>query len=199
MVFLFLIVQYINKMATDRGGGVVDGRHSVDCKRNIGPRLNSPPVSFFCTVKIDFVQIHWFIFEFVEVAKFCLRVIFVCFWHSVPALSLSHVTVRHSKIIFQTSTSGSRRFKSDAPCSPIGALLFPTLLSSFFIFHPICLKQIPSYDLSWVASSYFDPIINTTFLPIHMYELVQLHTTKSHVWIFIKFQRHTIWWYSIGI
>ncbi len=28
-------------MATDRGGGEVDGRHSDDCKRDIGPGLKS--------------------------------------------------------------------------------------------------------------------------------------------------------------
>jgi len=28
-------------MATDIRGGVVDGRHSDDCKRDIGPRLKS--------------------------------------------------------------------------------------------------------------------------------------------------------------
>jgi len=27
------------KMATDGGGGAVDGRHSEDCKRDIGPGL----------------------------------------------------------------------------------------------------------------------------------------------------------------
>jgi hypothetical protein len=31
---VFLIVRYINKMATDRGGGVADDRHSNDCKRD---------------------------------------------------------------------------------------------------------------------------------------------------------------------
>ena len=40
---LFLIVRYINKMATDRGGGAVDGRHGDDCKRDIGPGLKSQP------------------------------------------------------------------------------------------------------------------------------------------------------------
>jgi len=45
MVFFFLIVQFINKMATDGGGGVVDGR-SNDFKRDIGPWLKYPPVSF---------------------------------------------------------------------------------------------------------------------------------------------------------
>jgi len=33
---VFLIVGYINKMATNGGGGVVDGRHSNNCKHNIG-------------------------------------------------------------------------------------------------------------------------------------------------------------------
>ena len=46
MVFSILLVRYMNKMATDGGGGVVAGSHSDDCKRNIGPGLKSPPVSF---------------------------------------------------------------------------------------------------------------------------------------------------------
>ena len=33
----------VTKMATDGGGGAVDGRHSDNCKRNIGPWLKSPP------------------------------------------------------------------------------------------------------------------------------------------------------------
>jgi len=44
---VFLIVRYINKMATDGRGGVVDGRHSDDCKRDIGPRLKSQPGHIF--------------------------------------------------------------------------------------------------------------------------------------------------------
>jgi len=47
MVLLILmypiLVRYINKMATDGGGEVVDGRHSNDRKCDIGPRLKSPP------------------------------------------------------------------------------------------------------------------------------------------------------------
>ena len=38
---VFLIVRYINKMATGGGGGAVDGRHSEDCKRDICPGLKS--------------------------------------------------------------------------------------------------------------------------------------------------------------
>jgi len=44
---VFLIVPYINKMATDGGGGVVDGRHGDDCKRDIGPGLKSLPGNIF--------------------------------------------------------------------------------------------------------------------------------------------------------
>jgi len=44
---VFLIVPYINKMATDRGGGAVDGRHGDDCKRDIGPGLKSQPGNNF--------------------------------------------------------------------------------------------------------------------------------------------------------
>ena len=33
-------------MATDGEGGVADGRHSDDCKRDIGPGLKSSPISF---------------------------------------------------------------------------------------------------------------------------------------------------------
>jgi len=40
---VFLIVWYINKMATDGGGGALNGRHSDDCKHDIGPRLKSQP------------------------------------------------------------------------------------------------------------------------------------------------------------
>ena len=43
---VFLIVQFINKMVIDGGGGVVDSRHSDDCNRNIGPRLKSPPAGY---------------------------------------------------------------------------------------------------------------------------------------------------------
>jgi len=38
-----ILVRYINKMATDGGGGEVDGRHSNDCKPDIGPRMKSQP------------------------------------------------------------------------------------------------------------------------------------------------------------
>ena len=65
MVFLILLVRYINKTATDGGGGAVDGRHSDDCKRNIGPGLKSPPVSFvsycnygFCTNSLIYIPIR---------------------------------------------------------------------------------------------------------------------------------------------
>jgi len=40
---IFLIVRYINKMATDGGGEAVDSRHTDDCKRDIGPGLKSQP------------------------------------------------------------------------------------------------------------------------------------------------------------
>ena len=86
-----------------------------------------------------------------------------------------------------------------------------TLLSSFFIFHPIHLKsiaavQFPSYHLSWVGSSYFDPILNLIILlciyefvlchghcfrPIRIYKLVKLHTNKSHIRIDTRFPRHS--------
>jgi len=80
---VFLIVRYINKMATDRGGGVVAGRHSDDCKCNIGPGLKSQPGSDFFS--LIFVQIHtnefiqllyklystnlytvWFLYQFIQ-------------------------------------------------------------------------------------------------------------------------------------
>jgi hypothetical protein len=45
MVFLFPILRYINKMATDGGGGVVDGTYLErdDFKSDIGPGLKSQP------------------------------------------------------------------------------------------------------------------------------------------------------------
>ena len=46
---VFLIVWYVNKMATDGEGAVVDGRHSDDCKHDIGPRLKSQPGYIFFT------------------------------------------------------------------------------------------------------------------------------------------------------
>ena len=86
-----------------------------------------------------------------------------------------------------------------------------TPLSWFFIFHPIHLKQIsavqfPSYRLSWVGSSYFDPILNLIILmciyefvlrhwhcfrPIRPYELVKLHTTKSRIQIGTRFPQQS--------
>jgi len=43
-------------MATDIRGGVVDGRHSDDCKRDIGPRLKSQlGYNLFLLI---FVRIH---------------------------------------------------------------------------------------------------------------------------------------------
>jgi len=45
----------INKMTTDGGSGAVDGRHSDDCKRDIGPGLKSPPVSQ-----------KWCLYEFID-------------------------------------------------------------------------------------------------------------------------------------
>ena len=48
----FLIVRYINKMATDGGGGAVDGRHWDDCKRDIGPWLKSLPGYIFFSLII---------------------------------------------------------------------------------------------------------------------------------------------------
>jgi len=64
----FLIVRYINKMATDGGGWVVDGRHSDNCKRNIGPVLKSCFANF-CTnsnkrIHTIVIQIVWY--EFVH-------------------------------------------------------------------------------------------------------------------------------------
>jgi len=50
---VFLIFGYIHKIAIDGGGGVVDGRHSDNCKRNIGPQLKSQRgynfFTIFCT------------------------------------------------------------------------------------------------------------------------------------------------------
>ena len=51
-----LIVRYINKMATDGGGGGVGGRHIDDCKHDIGPGLKSQPgCNFFSLI---FVRIY---------------------------------------------------------------------------------------------------------------------------------------------
>jgi len=64
---VFLIVRYINKMVTDGGGGVLDGRHSNDCKHDIGPRLKSQPgynfFANFCTN--SYKQIHTIIIQIV--------------------------------------------------------------------------------------------------------------------------------------
>jgi len=51
-------------MATDRGGGEVDGSNSDDCKRDIGPGLKSPLVPFlYCknglrTNSLMYIRIH---------------------------------------------------------------------------------------------------------------------------------------------
>ena len=57
-------------MATDGGGGAVDGvdgRHSDDCKRDIGPRLKTQPgynfFTIFCTT--SFKQIHTIVIQIV--------------------------------------------------------------------------------------------------------------------------------------
>ena len=52
-----LIVRYINKMATDGGGGGVGGRHIDDCKHDIGPGLKSQPgCNFFRQFLYEFIQ-----------------------------------------------------------------------------------------------------------------------------------------------
>jgi len=71
---IFLIVRYIKKMATDGGRGVVDGRHSNDCKRNIGPRLKSQPG--YNLFSLIFVQIH--INKFIQLLyNLVLRMVFL--------------------------------------------------------------------------------------------------------------------------
>ena len=57
---VFLIVRYINKMATDGGGGVLDGRHSDDCKHDIGDTIF---FANFCTN--SYKQIHTIIIQIV--------------------------------------------------------------------------------------------------------------------------------------
>ncbi len=62
---VFLIVRYINKMLTDGGGGVVDGRHD-DCKRDIGPRISNLDTIFlanFCTN--SYTRIHAIVIQIV--------------------------------------------------------------------------------------------------------------------------------------
>jgi len=87
-------------------------------------------------------------------------------------------------IIIQTSTFGSRRFKSNAPRSlPNGWHVVSDSALIIFMYHPIHLKQIadvyfPSHHLSWVASFYFYTIrISST-----------TYATKSHIRISTKFQ-----------
>ncbi len=73
MVFLFPILRYINKMATDGGGGAVDGRQSATISSAIlVPGKMPTPVSFVFYVKID-------VYEFVYVAKFFHHRSFVFF------------------------------------------------------------------------------------------------------------------------
>ena len=68
---VFLIVRYINKMATDGGSGVVDsmvdGRHSDNCKRHIGPGLKSQPGYFSVNVCMNsYKQIHTTVIQIVS-------------------------------------------------------------------------------------------------------------------------------------
>ena len=53
-----ILVWYINKMATDRGGGAVDGRHS-NGKHDFGPRLKSPPgYNFFLLIFMFLLNLY---------------------------------------------------------------------------------------------------------------------------------------------
>jgi len=69
---VFLIVRYINKMATDEGGGVVDGGHSDVCKREIGPGLISQPgIQFFPLILVrihtnEFIQLAYKLYLFIN-------------------------------------------------------------------------------------------------------------------------------------
>jgi len=158
--------EHINKMATDGGGRVVDGRHSDNCKHNIGPGMKSPPVSFVLyTVKMDFVQIHWSN-SYKSPNSFIMGHL-CCFRHCVTALSLSHVTVRHSKYLFKPPLLEAEDSSH--------MLLVPKLVSCCSLFLNRChvvsdsaliilhlssnspqtdCCNFPSYHLSWVASSY---------------------------------------------
>jgi len=65
---VFLTVRYINKMATDEGVSEVDGRHSDNYKRDIGPGLKSQPeYNFFrgnfCTH--SYKRIHTIVIQIV--------------------------------------------------------------------------------------------------------------------------------------
>ena len=61
-------------------------------------------------------------------------VLFLTLCDSAQSATCNGVSLQ---INVQTSTSGSKKFKSYAPCSPIGAMLFLTPL-----YHPIHLNQI---------------------------------------------------------
>ena len=55
----------VTKMATDGGGGAVDGRHSEDGKRDIGPGLKSQPgnnfIANFCMNSYNLIHTNEFI------------------------------------------------------------------------------------------------------------------------------------------
>ena len=109
------------KMATDGGGGAVDGRHSKDCKHDIGPGLKSQHgnnfFANFCTNSYkrihtnEFIQLlHklystisytvWFLYQFIQFLydlysmnsyKVCFFILFLC---SIP----------HTHIAYQMQT-----------------------------------------------------------------------------------------------
>jgi len=101
MVFLFLIVRYINKMATDGGGGVVLADTAKIASAILVPGWNPHLSHLFCTVKMICVQIHWS--NLYKSPNSFIMGHLCCFWHCVTALSLSHVTVHHSKYLFKLS------------------------------------------------------------------------------------------------
>ena len=100
----------INKMATDGGGGMVDGRGRWFQARYLS-RVKYPHLShLFFYVNID-------VYEFVYVAKFFHHrsfVFFLTLCDSVQSVTSDWASLH---IFVETSTSGSRRFKPYAPCS----------------------------------------------------------------------------------
>jgi len=181
MVFLFLIVRYINKMATDRGGGAVDGRHSNDCKHDIGPGLKSPPVSFvlYCKNGVYMNSLMYKLPNSFITGHLCF------FWHCVTVLSLSRVTVRHSKYLFKLQPLLEAEDSSHT-------LLVPQLVSCCSLFlnwcHVVsdstlssnspqsdrcCIIPIISFELSCFLLFLSYKLAQICILPSHMYKFVQ--------------------------
>ena len=116
---------------------------------------------------------------------------FCCFWHRVFCRSVCHICYCVTPNNFQISTSGSRRYKSDAPYSPISALL--SLHPALIIFHfssnsprtdCCCTIPIISFELTGFLFFWSHTILYNTTLYI-LIRITSLTSFKTNLYVWI--------------